>query len=122
MGKVPPLRLREHLDRRGWSPRDLARYARLPIREVVPLLGEPPPRFLRLAVLHRIAYVLDIEPGDLFGLPGGGVTASVSVSVSDTSTDRPDDLRDLEDAWAADFPDDARRDPEAVRRWPRLFV
>lgn len=121
---APRLLLREILQRRDMSPTLLAQSCRLPRRVVYDLLQDMPPRGVRLAVLGVVAHVLDVHPRDLIGDADVSLTASLSVSDGPSYQDvldQVDNLRDLEDAWAADFPDLARRDSDARQRWPFLY-
>ena len=123
-----PVRFQLHdlLLARGWTPDLLARAARLPRREVFRLLQDVAPPTVRLAVLGRIALVLGVPVGALVEQDPSEVSASVRLRPPAGSYEdelwTEDTLRDLEDAWAHDYPDDARRDSDARERWPSLFT
>lgn len=119
------LRLRALLLARGWTPDLLARAARLPRREVFRLMQDVAPRTVRLAVLGRIALVLEVPIGDLFEQDPPEISAGVRLrpreGCYEDELEAEDPLADLEDAWARDYPDDARKDSDARARWPFLF-
>lgn len=125
MDRFVRLRLAEVMERKGWTPSDLARCCRLPTSEVLRLIQPITPRTIRLQVLGALANVLEVRPGDLLERVHNSLAVEVSVSSGPFARElarETDSLDDLEQAWAREFPDDARRDADAETRYPFLYA
>lgn len=97
------LRLAEVLRDQDMAPDLLARCARVPTRVVLDLLGPEPPHVLRLALLDRLALVLDVSPVRLLVYEPDLLAVSIRARDRATPPPKPDLLADLEAEWRAEF-------------------
>ena len=101
------LRLAEIMIDRDFTPADLAECARVPTRSVMALLQPVQPKAVRLALLDRLALVLDVHPAALLDHEPDTLAARVSVRPDDSFAaeveQAPDTLADLEAEWRAEF-------------------
>jgi len=70
------------------------------------LLQPIPPKRIRLALLDRLAFVLEIHPARLLDHEPDALVCVCTAGVADSyqvDLDSRDDLRDLEDAWRREF-------------------
>ena len=101
------LRLAEIMIERDFTPAALAECARVPTRSVMALLQPVQPKAVRLALLDRLALVLDVHPAALLDHEPDLLCATLSVRPSDsfaaTLDHEADTLADLETEWRAEF-------------------
>ena len=107
------LRLRDLCARQDVSLDLLHRASRLPLRLLVALMQDDPPREIRLAVIARLARTLSVEPSALFANLPTGLYVEVGLSVDGSAAEptgcNADSLADLEAEWRAEGGDARRR-------------
>jgi len=101
------LRLAEVMAQRDFTPASLAKCSRVPTRAVMALLQPVTPKHVRLALIDRLATVLDVHPAALLDHEPDLLAVAVSVrpagSFAAALEREPDTLDDLEAAWRAEF-------------------
>lgn len=100
------LRLRDLCARQDVSLDLLWRASQLPLRLLVRLMQDDPPREIRLAVVERLALTLGVEPSALFANLPTDLAVAVGLSVDGSAAEptgcNADDIADLEAEWRAE--------------------